>query len=94
MLTYEELIEKIERGDEGQIELNYEDCCTIQKVLIDNGFACLLTGGLMCNRYCLSWIYAGDANDLNYADRKNIIFSEIDYWEMLKDITNSVEDGE
>ena len=83
MFTETELYERLTNGAEGCLNLSYEDACTIQKILISRGYAVMMTHGDIGDDYKIQWIYAGDMDNLTYADSNNIVFSNIDYLEML-----------
>lgn len=85
MFTYEEILSKLHNSCEGSLQLSYEDACTIQKILVNRGFACILTSGDFADEYMLSWIYAGSHDDLNFADIDTLVISNSDYLEMLLD---------
>ena len=85
MFTYEEVLSKLYNGCEGSLQLSYEDACTVQEILLKRGFACLMTSGDFDDEVQLSWIYAGDVDNLTYADINNILISDRSYLEMLLD---------
>ena len=82
MFTKDELIEKIYTDREGSLELPYEDACTVQKILVDKGYCVLMSGG-DCGEYEITWNYAGDTGNLDFADKNNVVFCSKDYVEML-----------
>ena len=82
--TYQELINKIYMGQEGSLQLNWGDCCTLQEILLRNGYAVLVTGGDMKDEYRFDWVYAGDSNNLDYANRSKVCFCDDDYLGMLE----------
>lgn len=92
-MTEKELYERLFDGAAGRLSLSYEDACTIQKILISNGYAVMMSHGDIGDTYRIEWIYAGSIDNLKYADSSNIIFSHRDYLDMLywKDYE---EDGE
>ena len=73
------ILEKVPHGEDGHIELEIEDAIALQKILLRNGYAVLITSGDTGDDYCVSWIYAGNPKCLNYADVNNICFTSIDY---------------
>lgn len=82
--TYEELLHKIYMGQEGSLQLNWTDCCILQKMLLKKGYAVLITGGDIGDEYRIDWVYAGDFNNLKYANRAKVCFCSDDYLGMLE----------
>lgn len=82
--TYEELLNKIYMGQEGSLQLSWEDCCTLQKILLKKGYAVLITGGDIGDEYRIDWVYAGDFNNLIHANREKVCFGSDDYLSMLE----------
>ena len=82
--TYQELLEKIYMGQEGSLHLNWVDCCVLQKILLKKGYAVLITGGDIGDEYRIDWVYAGDSNNLDYANRARVCFCSNDYLDMLE----------
>lgn len=82
MFTKDELIEKVYTDKEGSLELSYEDACTVQKILVDKGYCVLMSGG-DCGEYEITWNYAGDTDNLDFANKNNIVFCSRGYVEML-----------
>lgn len=82
--TYQELLDKIYMGQEGSLHLNWSDCCTLQEILLRRGYAVLVTGGDVSDEYRIDWVYAGDFNNLNYANRTSVCFCSVDYLSELE----------
>ena len=91
-MKYDELIYKIHYGEDTYLNVNLEEAMTISNILLKRGFAVLLTGGDYGDYVKVSWTYAGDVENLEYADRENIIFSSSDYLDML--VFNDYEDDD
>lgn len=83
MFTEQELYDHLSNGAEGSIQLPYEDACTLQKLLISNGYVVMMSDGDIGDDYEIEWIYAGTSGNLTYADSSNIVFSHKDYLDML-----------
>lgn len=86
MYTYtkEELINKIYSDpDVVNLTLYKKDAIEIIPYLINNGYAVCATSGEVADRLHLSVIYAGDVDDLDYADSTNIIFANREYFDSL-----------
>lgn len=84
-MTENELIAKVQNGEEGHVQLPIDDCMSLAKSLVRNGYAVLLTGSDFDDEYRVGWIYAGTTEDLNYADRDNVVFGDNDcLWMLLK----------
>jgi hypothetical protein len=81
--TYDELTSKIFDSEEGSLQLSLEDCQILQAILLKRGYAVLLTGGDIGDNFRISWIYAGNTSNLNWANRQNICFSDSEYLDML-----------
>lgn len=76
----EAILEHIPHGHEGQIDLSWEDAITWAKILNKKGYAVLFTGGDMDDEPVkVSWIYAGDTDNLDWADYDKVVFTNIDY---------------
>ena len=82
-MTEKELYERLFDGAAGCLSLSYEDACTIQKILISNGYAVMMSHGDIGDTYRIEWIYAGSVDNLEYANSSNIVFSHRDYLDML-----------
>ena len=83
MFTEQELYEHLYNGAEGYLQLSYEDVSTIQKILISNGYVVLMSGGDIGDTYKIEWVYAGDTNNLKFADSNNVVFGHRGYLDML-----------
>ena len=81
--TFDKLIHRIKNGTEGHLQLSFEDAVTVQKILVNQGYAVMMSGGDIGDTYKISWIYAGDVGSLDYANSNNIIFCSADLIEML-----------
>ena len=80
MFTREELINKLYDGAEGRLQLPYEEACTLQKILISQGYVVLMADGDIGDKYEVKWVYAGDTD---YANPNQIVFASTDYLDML-----------
>ena len=84
MLTRSKLFEKLNSGEDGALQLSYEEACVVQKILLSNGYTVLMSDGDFEGQYKIQWIYAGDVGNLNYANSNRIVFASKDYLEMLE----------
>ena len=75
------ILEKVPHGEEGHLQLDFEEVVTLQKILLDKGYAVCVTGGDCKDEYKISWIYAGTSADLDWADDSQICFTSVDYIE-------------
>ena len=91
-MKYDELLSKIKNGEEANIDLPFEDAMTLSQILLKRGYAVLFSSGDFDDLVKVSWVYAGDVDDLEYADKDNILFSSVDYLDML--IYNNYEDDD
>lgn len=82
-MKYSELMNKIYHGEEGSLALSFEDAQTFAKILIARGYAVLLTGGDIGDDVRIEWKYAGDIENLEYANRANVAFGAPGYVEDL-----------
>ena len=73
------VLEKVPHGEEGHLQLEYDDAVALQKILVNRGYAVMITGGDCGNDYRIAWIYAGAEGDLHWADADQICFTHIDY---------------
>lgn len=83
-MKYEQLINEIQYGEEGSLNLSLEDAQTLAKILLARGYAVLLTAGDIGNDVNVSWIYAGTTDSLNVAHREKVVFGVVDFLEMLE----------
>lgn len=81
--TYDEVIKGIVNGQEGSINLNFEEAVTFAKILLNRGYAVLFTGGDIGDDIRVEWKYAGDTGNLKWANRNNVVFGDPVYVEML-----------
>lgn len=84
-MKYEELINKIQYGGDGSLDLSFEDAQTFTKILLARGYAVLFTAGDMGDDVKVSWCYAGTTNSLDVAHRNEVVFGSVDYLGMLED---------
>jgi hypothetical protein len=49
--------------------------------LLGKGYAVCLSGGDIGDDIRVSWIYAGDCDNLDYANYDNVVFTSLDYLE-------------
>jgi hypothetical protein len=73
------ILENVPHGEEGYICLPWEDAITWAKILSKRGYAVLFTGGEMEDEVKVSWLYAGDSDNLDWADYDNVVFTNVDY---------------
>lgn len=91
-MKHEELMNKIYRGEEGLLDLSFEDAQTFAKILLARGYAVLLTAGDIGDDVKVSWTYAGTTDSLNVAHRNEVVFGSADYLAMLE--MGDYEEGE
>lgn len=87
-------LEKIPHGEEGRIDLNWDDAVTWAKILNKHGYAVLLTGGDMEDAVKVSWLYAGTVENLDWADYDMVTFTSPEYLEDYPDMINEEEENE
>ena len=80
-----DILKHVPHGEEGQLELEWEDAITISKILLKNGYAVCLTGGEMGDEVKLSWLFAGSYENLDWADYGQVCFAHTDYIESYPD---------
>lgn len=78
-----ELFNKVYHGEEGHLNMSFDDCKTITKLLVDRGYAVMFTGGDL-DEYRIDWVYAGDVDNVDYAKRSNVCFGTSDAVQMLE----------
>lgn len=81
--TLDKVIEGIANGEEGSICLAPDEAFTFTKILLGRGYAVLFTGGDMGDDIRVDWKYAGDVENLKWANRRNVVFGDPDYVDML-----------
>lgn len=79
-----DLINKIHHGEDGSLNLPFDDCVTLAKVLVNRGYAIMITGGEVQDENRIDWAYAGDHDNLDYAKRDMVCFGSNDYLEQLE----------
>ena len=83
-MKYTELLTAIYHGEEGYLDLPFEDAQTFAKILLARGYAVLLTAGDIGDDVKVSWVYAGDVDSLKVAHRGEVVFSSADRLAMLE----------
>lgn len=83
-MKYDELINKIQYGGEGSLDLSFGDAQTFAKILLARGYAVLLTAGDIGDDVKVSWTYAGSTDSLDVAHRNEVVFGSVDYLAMLE----------
>lgn len=73
------VLDMVPHGEEGSIQLSCDDAITVQKCLIENGFVTCLSHGDIGGEYKLSWIYAGDSEDVKYSNYSQVCFTHVDF---------------
>ena len=81
-------LEKIPHGEEGSINLTWEEAITWAKILEKKGYAILITSGDVDDEINVRWLYAGDVDNLDYADYQNVVFTNPEYLEGYPDAIN------
>lgn len=84
-MKYHVLIDEIHYGEEGDLNLSFEDAQTLAKILLARGYAVLFTAGDTGDDIRVSWVYAGTADSLEVAHRSAVVFSSVDFLGMLED---------
>ena len=83
-MKYTELLEKIYHGEEGSLDLNFEDAQVFAKILLARGYAVLFTAGDIGDDVKVSWSYAGTTDSLKVAHRSEVVFGSADCLGMLE----------
>lgn len=83
--TYNEVIKGIVHGEEGSINLSFEDATVVAKILVNRGYAVLFSSGDIGDDVRIDWKYAGSTEGLNTAFRENVAFGDPDFVDMLSD---------
>ena len=78
---YKVVLENVPHGEEGHLQLNEKDSFELTKILLKNGYAVCMTSGDFDDMIDVHWIYAGCADNLDFADYENIVFTSPDYIE-------------
>ena len=88
------ILENIPYGADATLDLlDYEDASRMQKILVDNGYACLLTGGSIGETYKLQWIYSGGDEDISFSDSDKVAFFSIGYlWDYPEALQEEYEE--
>ena len=82
---YFELTDELYEGEEGSIQLCFKKAIDFIRILESEGYAVLITGGDFKDEWHISWIYAGDGKDHNYARRSEIVFGRREDLDILTD---------
>ena len=83
-MKYGDLIDNIQYGEEGSLNLSLEDAQTFAKILLSRGYAVLFTTGDVGDDVNVSWTYAGSPNSLIVAHREKVVFGDVEYLAMLE----------
>ena len=78
-------LEKIPHGEEGELQLDMDDAINITKILLKKGYTVLFSSGDIGDDVKISWIYAGDTGDVDYANIDNICYTHMDYLRNIYD---------
>lgn len=73
------ILENIPHGEESSLQLEVEEANKLIEILLHNGFAVCITGGDFGEKVRVSWLYAGDSDNLDWADYDNVVFTSVDY---------------
>lgn len=76
---YKTVLEKVPHGQEGTFNFAKEDAIAMMELLLKNGYAVCVTGGHIGEDWRIDYIYAGDTDNLDYADYQNVAFTSMDY---------------
>lgn len=79
--TYNELVKKVTRGEDGSLQLHFKDATVMAEILLRHGYAVLFTDGDIKDHIRISWVYAGDTDSLDYANRDNVAFGNPEFIE-------------
>ena len=85
---YKSCLEHIPHGEEGRINLPWEDAITWAKILNKKGYAVLFTSGDFEGEVNVAWLYAGSTENLDWADYDGVIFASTDYLDDYVDAYN------
>lgn len=78
-MNKDEVIKKLYDGSDGHLQLSFDECCTLQKILINRGYAVMLTHGDIGDDYKIFWVYAGNLDNLEVADSSQVVFASVDW---------------
>ena len=67
-------------GEEGSLQLDERSAIILARILLKKGYAILLTGGDIGDDLRVSWLYAGDVDNLEYSNYDNVVFAPLDAW--------------
>lgn len=90
----EDVLKHVPHGEEGTIDLDWEDAFTWAKILNRKGYAVLLTGGEFEGEVTVRWIYAGSNDNLDWADYGQVCFTHAEYIESYPEASNEECDDE
>lgn len=76
---YKTVLEKVPHGQEGTFNFAKEDAIAMMELLLKNGYAVCVTGGHIGEDWRIDYVYAGDTENLDYADYQNVAFTSTDY---------------
>ena len=75
----EAVLDHFPHGEDGSLVLDKDGALKMIDILMARGYAVCLTGGDIGDEIRVSWIFAGDTDNLKYPDYANIVFTSADY---------------
>ena len=85
LMTKNDIFEELNKNGEGYLLLPFEDACTLEKILLKQGYAVMITGGEVGDdQVRITWLYAGTIDDLTYPNENQVVFASKDLIDMLE----------
>jgi hypothetical protein len=78
---YDSVLNHVPHGEEGSLQLEWNDAMTLLRILLTRGYAVCVTKGYFDEDVKLAWIYAGDTDNLQFSNYDNVVFTSLDYIE-------------
>lgn len=75
------ILDNIPHGEDGSFQCEKEDAIKLCEILLKRGYAVCLTSGDFDENIYVHWLYAGETENLNFADYSNVVFTSPDYIE-------------
>ena len=79
--TWQEAVLKhVPHGEEGSLSnLDGNELMTMINLLNHKGYAVCVTSGDLGDTFNIAWLYAGESDNLTYANYGDVVFTHVDY---------------
>lgn len=82
------ILKNVPHGEDASLQLTPSEAIAFATMMVKKGYAICITGGDIGDNVRVSWLYAGNTDNLEYADYGNVVFTSIDYMEDYPEAVN------